>query len=425
MELHQTGLSFSQHPSAGHRVTAIHTPKFKTMTLAWYFERPLDDLAPVYALGVRLMVRAFGGDDPMGINRKLQGMYGAYLQADTVKYGDLQSLQIKLTFVSDHHVPHGIAEEAIGYFMTIFNEPVIEFAGFDQLVHLEKGNLISAIAQREQDKSSHTYDSLLKALFPESPFGNTAYGNQGEVRLITTDQVKLAIQDMIASKPYSLKVIGDMDMETIASMLTEDVPKRDAQVHFSTTPDTSTMVAANWVVHESIEQTKLALAYSLGHLNSHREYYSAILLGHLLGGGPSALLFQEIREKRGLAYSVHGRVDKFLGLLTIHAGLKLSHTEEVKTVVVELLNALKTGSIDVSALERSKKMLLGSYFALADTPVGCLNFVHSQGVAKLPESFEEVTQIVNEIDSSDISNIANKLRFVGGYTLAPKEKNHD
>ncbi len=427
---HKTDLHLSVHQVAGHQLTAVHTNKFKTMTIAWYMERPLDALTSVYALAVRLMVRAFGGDDPMGVNRRLQGLYGAYLQADAVKYGDLQSLQLKLTFVSDLHLKHSIGREALTCFSEIFTSPVTAFAGFEQLMHLEKNNLTSAIVQRDQDRSAKTYDSLLDSLFPNESYSRTPFGSVTDVQGIEVEQVAQAINTMISSTPYNLKIIGDMLPENYLSVLSEVLPMAVHSQSYqrkllSTMPQTAHISPSFLVEYHKIEQAKLAVGFEMGSISSPESYYAAILLGHMLGGGPSALLFQEVREKRGLCYAIHARVDKFLGILTVHAGLQFEKVEEVKWVLEDLLKMLVVDEIDDIDLERSKKMLLGSYFSMADTPVGCLNFIHSQWVCGLPESIEEVVAYVSQVQTADIKSAAQGLRLIGGVTFAPKEKHHD
>lgn len=423
-----------------HQLTAIHTDKFKTVTLAWYHERTLDEEAAVYALAVRLMVRAFGGLDPMGVNRRLQGLYGAYLQADAVKYGDKQSLQLKLTFVHEGHLPHAINAEAVQCFAELFSAPVTEFAGFDQLVSLEKGNLLAAIAQREQDKSAMAYDQLLENLFPAQAYGATPYGKAESVKAIQGEQVRMAIENMLASRPFSLMAIGELEDQSVKNAIVASfggfAPNAitTESRSRSTAPDTRALENREWSMQQEVEQAKLTLAYGIGPLSVAKDHYAAMLLGHMLGGGPSALLFQDLREARGLCYAIHARVDKFLGLMTVHVGLKVDKLSETRSAVEAHLMGLRSQGATASqgasatrvaltaALALSKKMLAASYASLADSPVGLMNFERSQWLAGLPEELTEVVELLYSVTLEDVMAIADKVKPVGSYVLLPKEK---
>lgn len=432
---HKSHLQIKQYQSCepqACRITLLHTEKFKTITLAWYYERTLDSLTAVYALAVRLMVRAFGDKDPMGVNQRLQGLYGAYLQADAVKYGQVQSLQLKLTFVNDLHLPHAINSEAMACFLEMFSKPVTGFAGFEQLVALEKSNLLAAIAQRDQDRGAKAYDTLLEGLFPETSFARTPYGRAEEVKAITPAQVSSAIETMISARPVEYMAVGEDIEDQVLGHFScacgcEATPlkfeAKDLQTQArSQVPSPLQSGPKIWSDTGDVEQTKLALAYTFEGQLEAADQYAAMLLGHLLGGGPSSVLFQDLREARGLCYAIHARVDKFLGLMTIHAGLASDKIEETRAAVDDHLEQIKAGHLTKSALALSKKMLVASYLSLADSPVGLMNFERSQYLAGLPEPLEAVIDLVEAVDREDIARVAKGIKMIGCYTLAPKEK---
>lgn len=110
-----------------------------------------------------------------------------------------------------------------------------------------------------------------------------------------------------------------------------------------------------------LEQAHLCLGVAGLH-QTHPQRYAAYVLNTLLGGGMSSRLFQEIREKRGRAYSVYSFASSYrdVGYLGVYAGTSVEWTDEVVELVLKELNGLAKGQITDEEVRRTQGQLVGS-----------------------------------------------------------------
>src|SRR5436189_228955 len=113
--------------------------------------------------------------------------------------------------------------------------------------------------------------------------------------------------------------------------------------------------------NKELEQSHLCLGAS-SYPQNHDDRYSSYVLNTLLGGSMSSRLFQNVREKRGLAYAVFSGLSAYrdAGSFTIYAGCANEAVEEVVDLVVEELKGLKKGGVPSTELRRAKDHLKGS-----------------------------------------------------------------
>ena len=124
---------------------------------------------------------------------------------------------------------------------------------------------------------------------------------------------------------------------------------------------------------KELEQSHLCIGTNSYH-QSHADRYVSYILNTVLGGSMSSRLFQNIREKRGLAYSVFSGLSAYrdAGNITIYAGCANEAVGEVIDLCVEELKAMKRQPVPDSELRRAKDHLKGSLMlSLENTATGC------------------------------------------------------
>ncbi|HAE42201.1 MAG TPA: peptidase M16, partial [Clostridiales bacterium] len=115
-------------------------------------------------------------------------------------------------------------------------------------------------------------------------------------------------------------------------------------------------------VHKNIEQLHFCIGVQ-GFERNSPYYYSTNILNNVLGGSMSSRLFQNIREKSGLVYSVYSFHSSYktTGLFGIYSALKEDNAEEVLQQIRDEINSLRKGSITVAEFERAKSQIKGNY----------------------------------------------------------------
>jgi predicted Zn-dependent peptidase len=171
---------------------------------------------------------------------------------------------------------------------------------------------------------------------------------------------------------------------------------------------------------KSLEQVHLCLGMAGTH-QSHPQRYAAYVLNTLLGGGMSSRLFQEIREKRGKAYSVYSfaAAYKDVGYFGVYAGTSMEWTEEVVELILRELKSLAAGEIKETEIERTQGQLVGSMIlGLESTDSWMSHIARNEIYFGKPITTDEICAGVRSVTRDDVVNLAQTLFHSGTMTLS-------
>jgi predicted Zn-dependent peptidase len=150
-----------------------------------------------------------------------------------------------------------------------------------------------------------------------------------------------------------------------------------------------------------------------------RDFYPALLLSTLLGGGMSSRLFQEVREKRGLVYSIYSFSAPFLdgGLFGIYAGTGESEAEELMPITLEELRKVQR-EVTEAELARARAQVKASLLmSLESTGSRCEQLARQLQVFGRVVPTSETVAKINAVTTDDVCRAATRL-FRGAPTLA-------
>ena len=168
-----------------------------------------------------------------------------------------------------------------------------------------------------------------------------------------------------------------------------------------------------------LEQVHLCLGMP-GIRHTHPQRYAAYVLNTLLGGGMSSRLFQEIREKRGKAYSVYSFASSYkdVGYIGVYAGTSLEATEEVVDLIVRELEKLAAGDITEPELQRTKGQLVGStILGLESTDSWMSHIARNEIYFGHAVTTDEICRSIRAVTRDDVVALAESLFRGGSATL--------
>ena len=166
----------------------------------------------------------------------------------------------------------------------------------------ERQVILDEILMHADEPSDEAAEQSSALLFPEHPLGREVLGTQDSVPAMTVDRIRDFFALHYRPGNMVVAVAGDLDHEEVAGRTGGQVRGRPGGVTPSRTRPTTRSSHCRWS-RRGTEQAHLVLASRSVHRLDHRRYALAVV-NHVLGGGLSSRLFQEIRERRGLAYSV-------------------------------------------------------------------------------------------------------------------------
>ena len=291
----------------------------------------------------------------------------------------------------------------------------------DDEVESERQVILEEIRMREDAPDDLVHDVFAGALFPGHPLGREVAGSEATIEAVSRDQI--AQYHALHYRPANVvvAVAGNVDHEEVIAQVEAALPDvtadRPARVNGADggTPEQLALL------DRPHEQAHLVVGTrSLRRDDPDR--WALAVLDQVLGGGMSSRLFQEVREKRGLAYSVFSYRAAFqeTGALAVYAGTAPERAAETLTIVQSELDRLVAdGGVSDRELAGANGHLCGS---LALSLESSSSRMHRIGRAELTmgviPSLDEVVAEVEAVTPDDVARVIDRVLGPGGRTLA-------
>ena len=227
-----------------------------------------------------------------------------------------------------------------------------------------RGQILVGIARDETDPSAIASKTLRRTLFPGHPYGRSQEGTAGSVAGITRVDLQTYLAENLTLDRLKIGVVGDIAPEALGALLDEvfgSLPKEGR------TPEPRKVSPTNLgevlVVEQAVPQSSVTLAKE-GVMRHDPDYYTAYVVNYVLGGGGFASrLFEEVREKRGLAYSVYRYLYPFDETALIVGGTATVNERVAESLEVMLGEWRRMADEGPTAeeLEKAKTYLTGSF----------------------------------------------------------------
>ncbi len=292
--------------------------------------------------------------------------------------------------VLSEHLP--IAEDILA---DIFLHSRFDPAEIDR----ERSVVLQEISQVEDTPDDYVHDLFNLRFWPEHPLSFPVCGRVETVQSFG----KKEFLDFIAARYRPDRIIiaaaGNLKHERLVEWASREFGSLQG---CAATIDGQPPVASRGVtyVEKALEQVHLCLG-TPGISQSAEQRYAAYLLNTALGGGMSSRLFQEVREKRGRAYSVYSFLSSFLdaGYLGIYVGTSPEWVEEVVTVILSELKAIKQDGLRPDELARVKNQLKGNLLLGLETSDNRMSRIAKNEIYFGQDI--EPTEVAARIDATD------------------------
>lgn len=267
-------------------------------------------------------------------------------------------------------------------------------------------------------------DELVQDLFAQTvwnghPLGRPVIGTAATVTRLTRDDFLSHIQRFYRPNNVVIAAAGELEHDQVVDLIarhfggwqgtTIEVP----QVPPRPQADVATRLKETEQVHLSLGTQGIAQA--------DERRYALSVLDHLLGGGMSSRLFQEIRERRGLVYSIASYAASYRdgGLFVIYAGMSPHAGPEVIRLTLEEVEKIKTRPVDEDELRRAKESLKGSLMlGLESTGSRMSMLARSEIYHGRQITLDELITNIDAETAEDVQRMANDLFRPGRLSMA-------
>ena len=291
-------------------------------------------------------------------------------------------------------------------------------------IERERSVILQEISQAEDTPDDYVHDLFNLDFFKNHPIGRPICGSGETVNTFQREDIVGFFRSRYRPRRVIVSTAGNFRhpalVEEMAARLGSvlDGDRQDGAL--SADGETVPEMGSGIFPHaKSLEQVHLCLGVA-GISQAHPKRYVAYVLNTLLGGGMSSRLFQEIREKRGKAYSVYSFSSSYkdVGYLGVYAGTSLESTEEVVELILKELKKLAAGEIKDDELRRTQGQLVGSMMlGLESTDSWMSHIARNEIYFGKSVTTEEICQKIRAVSRDDVIELADTLFAKGAMTL--------
>lgn len=303
--------------------------------------------------------------------------------------------------VLDKHIYKAIDVLTDIYLNSVFDKEEIEK---EKLVVLEE------LKMYEDSPEDLCYDILVENVWKDTSLGHRIIGYENTIKNFSREKIISYISNKYTPDKVIVSISGNINPDEVI----QDISNKLSHIPLNNNivEDINDYKYTKSIVfkYKDVEQLHITLAFEGSSISSDERYKYSIL-DSILGGGMSSKLFQEIREKRGLAYSVgsYQLSYKYGGLFGIYAGITPTKLKDFIKYTLYELEKIKDSNLNINDFIRAKEQLKGSLLlSLESVRNRMMKLARNEIYFKREIEVNEIIQKVDSIQFEDIINLAQK-----------------
>lgn len=303
--------------------------------------------------------------------------------------------------VLDTHKELALEILADMFFESVFDEEEME---------KEKKVVLEEIKMDEETPDDIVHDLLSVATYGDHPLGYSILGTEETLNSFTPEDLREYIKERYTPGNVVVSIAGNTSEEFMVEVEKKfDYSFSESQTkNFYTAP---AFLNNRLERRKETEQAHLCIGYEGLGINDE-DLYSIILVNNILGGSMSSRLFQEVREERGLAYSVYSYHSSFLdnGLLTIYAGTSVDQLDFLKETIASTTDKFFTEGLTEKELINNKEQLKGNLvLSLESTNSRMSRNARNELLLNNHRSLDEMIEEIDKISIQSTDRIMKRM----------------
>jgi predicted Zn-dependent peptidase len=406
-------------------LSTVSTNKFKASVISFSMTLPLKRSSTAYGLLIsHLLCRGSESYPSIALlNRRLDELYGSYVEIKSHHIGENLSLTISAETLDNKYIPDGT--DVIGELISIIAELILSPAFLQpsfsaQVFEQEKRLIIDSINAEINNPRLYSAKKCLELM-------------QEDIALPTSDELKQIVSDisygdlcdyyreLISSAPLRVFCVSAENAENLKRRIEasfESYPCKSPSLPIPLRP-----LKRNLPEHKKVSmpvsQGKLTLGFSTDIIirSDDDTYYTMIMLNEILGGSASSKLFLNVREKMGLCYYCSSSYSLYSGILLISSGFEMKNYEIAKEAILNQIEEIKNGNVSDFELESAQRSVTSGYRQLYDSPFELQSFFLNRALFNITDGIDDAERKLLAVKKDDIIALAKKIRLDASFFI--------
>ncbi len=300
----------------------------------------------------------------------------------------------------------------------VISDLITSSVGRQEDVEAERKVVLEEISMRDDDPSDLVHEVFSETFYGDTPLGRSILGTTDSIKSLSRNTIFNYYKKRYLPQDIVVAVAGNIKHQKVVDQVIKAMSKDDflevGKNNFNLRSNSSVKSSAKQSVglmNRKTEQAHIFLGMPGVDRNDPRRFAMGVLSA-ALGGGMSSRLFQEIREKRGLAYSVYSYAQQFAGsgFLGFYAGCNPSKATEVVSIMRDVLHDVASNGLTHEELARAQGAVRGTLvLSQEDTGSRMSRIGKSELVYGEIMTFDQILKAVADVSSADIRALADEI----------------
>lgn len=413
------------------KVYKINNDKFKSIYISYNFTMEVKEnsvFSNNAVLGALMAKSSRKYQTQKEIEKYLNSLYGANYDVNVEKYGDLYNLEFRIEYINKKFLPGN--EDLLENILNFLKEMIYNPADWtDENIKREKEFILERINERKDEKLKYGVQRAEELLCKDEPFGVFLYGDQDNVQNVDKDVLKNAYSELLKSC-VTVIISGNLEgYDNIEETFNEvfkniEFSSKEVTDLIYNTKRESDNKTEEVKEYQDTTQSVLSLGLRIKDCTID-DFYALNLYNAILGTTPSSKLFQNVREKKSLAYTVRSRYYRFKDIIVIFAGINKENYQKAVDVIKEQIEAIKKGEISKEEFESAKDSLMADLLEWKDSKIAMakMKFANIIAFKDADITVEEMRERMSKVTLEDVIRVANlvsveKIFVLGGVENA-------
>jgi len=334
-----------------------------------------------------------------------------------MRVGQERITQFSVEYLDDSVAPTSVTKEAISLLKEVLFDPYLVKDQFDAaIIEREKRLMIEEMEASLENKNVVAHKAFKQVMFDGESYQIDVDGTIEGVAIVDAKQLMDVYKELLQSNALMISV-GASNPEAYFS----DVNFNSNSIQLIDRQSTKAALPRYVFEPSRFLQASLMIGYRTPICFDDPLYYPMILVDSILGGSQASLLFEQVRERHSLAYSVHSSYQGAKGVMLITAGVDAANVQQAAELSLEQVRRMQLGEFSDELLDSAKRLWTQEVETVFDTNTGtALKTIHDWALNR-PLSVRDAIDQVQQVTKQDVMKAAKSLTLDTVFAFSPKE----
>ncbi len=403
----------------------IKTDRFKAINVDIFFTKEIqkEDISYSNLLCNMLVYTSKKYNTKNKYSIKLEELYSMKCSSNFGRNGNAEYINLSIEFINPKFTENSMYEESLSFFKEILFNPHVEKGRFNEKVfEISKNSLMTQLNALKANPSLLSELNYRNIMYTGTPTAHSILGTNKDYNKINSKKLYNFYKRLFRDFKIDIVVVGDIDNESektivdlIDDMLKNVTPKRLKPLNLFIKYKHSSKVK-EVIEKGKFNQSQLYLGYRFKSINEFELKYVLTIYNIILGNVGNSILFESLRTKNSLCYSIVSRKNVYDTSITINSGInKVNYEKAVELVKQSILDMSDENKIKskLNVALKTMNTLLNDYY---DDVYAIIDFYYNSEFEVL-DSIEEKREKLMNITANDIVNLAKKSYLTTIYML--------